>query len=75
VFAVHSLGMTPVLVGEINFYLFICLIGVGELLEHGGRGRGEPEALGHLRGPSQGQALRIRQVKPSVLTIFILSLA
>ena len=38
-------------------------LGVGELVEHGGRCGGEPEALGHLRGPSQGQTLRLRQVR------------
>ncbi len=37
--------------------------GIGELLEHGGRGGGEPQALGHLWGPSQGQTLRLWQVR------------
>jgi hypothetical protein len=53
----------PVLITPTKLLNCPCCAGIGELLEHGGRGGGEPQALGHFWGPSQGQAIRLWQVR------------
>ena len=39
------------------------LLGPGEQLGDSGRGRGVPSTLGHIRGPSQGQKIRVWTVR------------
>jgi hypothetical protein len=53
----------PVMVNHTKVLSWPRCAGIGELMEHGGRGGGEPQALGHLWGPSQGQTLRLWQVR------------
>ena len=43
--------------------IFNVLLGPGEQLGDSGRGRGVPSTLGHIRGPSQGQKIRVWTVR------------